>query len=140
MNDFEVIDRNGQRVRRTGIVQDGDRLITSMTMMDAANPALVAAAALAETVRRNKQFDARGHRPGFGTQDGNPTTMRDQYHARNRDAWRNPPVLGEIKDHKAEAPAVVPPTGTNTAEVRAAADKVIADRDQRTSEAWKAHA
>ena len=138
--DFEVIDRNGKRVRRSGIVQDGDTLVTTMTMMDAANPALVAGAALAAAVRRNEQFDARGHRPGFGTQDANAeaATVRDQYHARNQDAWRNPPALVETK--QPEAHTIVAPTGTNDAERRAVADKVIADRDRRTSEAWKAHA
>lgn len=143
MNDVEVIDRNGKRARRNGILEDGDSLVVKMTMMDAANPALVAGAALAAAVKRNEQFDARGHRPGFGTHDASADggTARDQYHARNRDAWRNPPpLLDETKDHKPEAPAAVRPTGSNNAELRKAADAVIANRDKRMSEAWRNNA
>ena len=143
--DFEVIDRQGKRVRRQGILQSGDTLVVKMNMMDGAAPALAAlasAAALADAIKRVEQFDARGHRPGFLlTQDASADggTARDQYHARNRDAWRNPPVLVVTTDHKPEAPTVRP-TGSNNAEARKAADAVIANRDKRMSEAWRNNA
>lgn len=142
--DHEIIDRHGKRVHRDGVLQDGDRMVTRMTMMDGADPALAAlasAAALADAIKRNEQFDARGHRPGFGTQDASADggTARDQYHARNRDAWRNPPALVVTTDHKPEAPTVRP-TGSNNAELRKAADAVIANRDKRMSEAWRNNA
>lgn len=140
--DHEVIDRNGRRVRRNGVLEDGDSMVVKMTMMDGANPALAAGAALAAAVKRNEQFDARGHRPGFGTQDASADsgTARDQYRARTRDAWRrDPPVLVVTTDHKPEAPTVRP-TGSNNAELRTAADAVIANRDKRMSELWRSNA
>ena len=69
--DFEVIDRNGKRVRRDGVLQDGDTLRVPLRLVDGADPALTAlaaAASLADAVKRNEQFDARGHRPGYATQ------------------------------------------------------------------------
>lgn len=60
---MEVYDKLGNRVtRHNGVLQDGDRLRVTMNMMDAQKPALVAAAALADTVRRNELFDSlKGH-------------------------------------------------------------------------------
>jgi hypothetical protein len=63
--EYEVIDRNGRFVRRTkgdgnGIVQDGEGIRVPLKLMDNADPALVAATALADSVRRVEAFDARG--------------------------------------------------------------------------------
>jgi hypothetical protein len=136
--DHEVFDRNGKRVTRNGVLQEGDRMVVKMNMMDGADPALSAlltAAALADSVRRNEQFDARGHRPGYVIdRPADADTARDQYHGRTRDAWKKPPAdtLTPI-----EKGAVLGPQGTTDAERRAAADRVIADRDKRISEAWR---
>lgn len=136
--DFEVIDRYGKRVRRDGTLQDGDRMTVPMRMMDAQNPALVAAAALADTVRRNEQFDAR-HRPGFATtpQDAYAAgdAAREARDASIRDAWRNPaPVIDTAKP--SEPAALVPVTAPN-AQLFAARAQAIADRDRRVQAAWK---
>jgi hypothetical protein len=136
--DFEVIDRNGKRVRRDGVLQDGDTLRVPLRLVDGADPALTAlaaAASLADAVKRNEQFDARGHRPGYATQvastDG--ATARDQYHARNRDAWRNPPP---VVDQKPNAPDPVLPTASNE-QLFAARDMAVTERDRRLESAWK---
>jgi hypothetical protein len=135
--DHEVIDRNGKRVTRNGILQDDDRLVVKMTMMDAANPALVAAAALADSIKRAEAFDARGHRPGFlQTQDaGNAgETTREQRDKRTCDAWKNPtPVLYTDKARKNAA--YVPPTASNEA-LFAARDQAIIHREERLRDAW----
>jgi hypothetical protein len=134
----EVTDKYGKRVTRPdGVLQDGDSIRVRMNMMDAANPGLVAAAALADSVRRIEQFDARGHRPGFATQDaGNAgENARDARDARVRDSWRSPPpVLDGTKP--AQHAAHVPPTASN-AELSAARDQGVADRDRRLESAWK---
>jgi hypothetical protein len=137
--DHEVHDRDGKRVRRDGVLQDGDRMVVKMNMMDGADPALAAlasAAALADAVKRNEAFDARGHRPGYGTHSTASTSARDQYHARTLDAWRNPPpVIDDTKDHKPEAATTVLPTSPN--ELFAARDKAVSDRDTRLEAAWQ---
>jgi hypothetical protein len=107
--------------------------------MDAQNPALLAAAALADAVRRNEAFDARGHRPGFAatTQDAYASgdAARESRDARLRDAWRNPvPVLDEAKPK--QPAAIVPPTASNE-QLFAARDQAVADRDRRLESAWK---
>ncbi|MGY4176777.1 hypothetical protein ACVIHH_002068 [Bradyrhizobium sp. USDA 4518] len=55
----EIIDRNGKRVTRGHIVEDGDVIRVQINMMDAANPALMAAMAAAQSARRIEQFDAK---------------------------------------------------------------------------------
>jgi hypothetical protein len=143
-----VIDRNGRVVghRKKGdasIVKDGEGVRVRMNMMDGADPALSAlltAAALADSVKRNEQFDARGHRPGYVIdRPADADTARDQYHARTRDAWKTPPsaTVEDTTLTPIEKVAVLGPQGTTDAERRAAADRVIADRDKRISEAWK---
>ncbi len=137
--DHEVIDRNGKRVRRDGILEDGDRMVVKMSMMDAANPALVAAAALADSVRRNEEFDARGHRPGFVLdRPSDADAAREQYHARTRDAFKAPPAttLGDTAGTSPEKAAILEPHAPNEV-LFAARDKAVADRDKRTSEAWR---
>jgi hypothetical protein len=135
----EVLDRNGKRVRRDGIVQDGDMVRVPMQMMDAGDPRLIAAAALADAVKRNEQFDARGHRPGYAVpvSDAAAETARDRYHARTVDAWKNPPPVLADAGTSTEKVAIVGPSAGNDA-LFAARDKAVANRDKRTSEAWKA--
>jgi hypothetical protein len=146
MNDHEVIDRNGKKVTRGDILQDGDRMIVRMNMMDGADPAIAAlasAAALADSVRRLEQFDARNHRPGFATRDAATSTTIEKAladrDARLNDAWKNPPSV-TVEDSAItaiEKVAVVGPSAGNDA-LFAARDRVISDRDKRTAEAWKA--
>lgn len=130
--DFEVIDRHGKRVRRDGILQDGDRMVARMNMMDDMPPEFHAAVALADSIRRNEQFDVRGHRPGFV---GEPDDMsaRDAYFTRTTDAWKNPPAMTE--QDKARLP--ITPT-SSTADAEAARAQSHADRETRTRDAWKA--
>lgn len=144
-NDHEIIDRNGKRVTRgNGVLQDGDKLVTRMQFMDAADPRLVAAAALADSVRRNEQFDARGHRPGYATQSHDAATTTaidkalDDRNTRLTNAWKTPPSATAVDSAitASEKVAVVGPTADN-ATLFAARDKVVADRDKRTSEAWR---
>lgn len=136
--DHEVIDRSGKRVRRDGILQDGDRVVVQMTMMDAANPALVAAAALADSIRRNELFDnARGHRPGFVARDAATSTTiekaLDDRDKRLNDAWKTPTATEATAIETAAVLQADAPTET----LFAARDQAVANRDKRTSEAWR---
>ena len=134
----EVTDKYGKRVTRAnGVLQDGDVLRVPMRLMDARDPGLAAAAALADAVRRNEAFDAaRGHRPGFvmpQAQDAYAAgeAARDARDARLRDAYKSPPSVTPL-----EKAATIEPTATR-ADAAAVRDAVIADRDRRTSEAWR---
>jgi hypothetical protein len=139
--DYEVIDSNGKRVRRDGILQDGDVMVTRMTMMDGSpHLSFGAAAALAEAVKRNERFDAShgvGHKPGYSTQDAGPAgfTAREARDAKMRDAWKNPPAL-VVEDKAAKPATVVPPTAPKE-QLAAARDAVVAARDKRTEAAWQ---
>lgn len=142
--DQEIIDRYGKRVTRSnGVLQDGDFLRVKLTMLDASDPRLVAAAMLADAVKRNEQFDARNHRPGYATRDAASTASVEKVladrDARLTDAWKTPPsVLVAGSDiTPVEKVAIVGPAAGNEA-LFAARDKVISDRDRRTEEAWKA--
>lgn len=118
-------------------------MVVRMNMMDAANSALEAAAALADSIKRNEQFDARGHRPGFVLDRASDAdTAREQRDARLRDSWKTPPaaITEDVALMPVEKAAIVDPTGTNNAELRKAADAVIANRDRRISEAWRSNA
>ncbi|MBI5320884.1 hypothetical protein [Bradyrhizobium sp.] len=136
---MEVIDKYGKRVRRDGVLQDGDRMTVPMRMMDVANPGLAAAAALADAVKRNEQFDGRQHRPGFAgtTQDvyAAGDAAREARDASIRDAWRNPPPV--IDTAKPSEPAALVPVTAPNAQLFAARDQAIADRDRRVQAAWK---
>lgn len=136
---MEVTDKYGKRVRRDGVLQDGDRMTVPMRMMDAANPALAAAAALADAVKRNEQFDARGHhRPGFvgaGDVYDAADKAREARDAGIANAWRNPPPV-IVEDVAVKPAAIVPPTASNE-QLFAARDQAVAERDRRISDAWK---
>jgi hypothetical protein len=133
----EVYDRDGKRVTRpNGILQDGDMARVPMRMMDAVDPGLAAATALADAVRRNEQFDARGHRPGFiGKPDD--TSARDAYFTRANDAWKSPPALDD-KTKNVIKDANLDPQTSPTEDLKAARDRAVSDRDARTQAAWKA--
>jgi hypothetical protein len=143
MNDHQVIDRNGRNVTRpNGIIQDGDRLVVKMNMMDAADPRLVAAASLADAVRRNEIFDARGHQPGSLARDAATTATihqaLDERDARLTNAWKNPtPVVAADTAVKPadKGPSIDPSAGNDA--LFAARDKAVADRDRRIEDAWK---
>ncbi len=144
MNDHQVIDRNGRNVTRpNGIMQDGDTLVVKLNMMDAADPRLVAAASLADAVRRNEQFDAlRGHRPGFIARDAATTTSihqaLDERDAALVNAWRNPaPVVAADTTIKPadKGPSIDPSAGNDA--LFAARDQAIAERDRRIEDAYK---
>jgi hypothetical protein len=169
--DFEVIDRYGRRVRRTkgddGIVADGQGVRVPLTLMDATNSlalrdasaqledhqlsafaeavnggmSLADAIAKAKGIKRIEQFDARGHRPGFITQQDVHDAYkagddaREARDARVRDAYKNPAaVLDAAKPQKHVA--LVPPTASH-AELFKARDQAAADRDRRLETAWK---
>lgn len=133
---IEVTDKYGKRVTRpNGILQDGDRLNVKMTMMDATNPALMAAAALAGSIRRAEQFDMRHHpqTPRYGTTDAASVNAREARDTRMRDAWKNPPR----NDATAiEQVAVVGPSAPDE-QLFAARDQAIANRDRRLEAAWQ---
>lgn len=143
--DYDVIDHYGRVVRRTkvdgnGIVADGEGVRVRMTMMDAANPALAHAAAVADAIKRAEAFDASrgvGHRPGYSTQDAGDAgeKAREARDAKMRDAWRNPaPVLDAAKPQ--QHAALVPPTASH-ADLFKARDQAAQDRDRRLESAWK---
>ncbi|MBR1120870.1 hypothetical protein JQ628_05020 [Bradyrhizobium lablabi] len=108
------------------------------------------AVAKAKALKRIEQFDARGHRPGF-VFDHSPelSAARDQYHARTHDRWKASPeqssltadekaalgVASGANDHKPHT--VIAPNGSNYGDVRAAADRVIENRDKRLEAAWQ---
>ena len=138
--DHEIIDRHGKRVHRDGVLQDGDRMVTRMTMMDGADPALAAlasAAALADSVKRIEQFDARGHRPGFVSRDAATSTTiekaLDDRDKRLSDAWKTPTTTDATTIETAAVLRADAPKET----LFAARDQAVADRDKRTSEAWR---
>jgi hypothetical protein len=132
----EVIDKYGKRARRpNGVLQDGDRLTVKMTMMDAANPALAHAAAAAEAIKRAEAFDA-GHHPQasrYGTRDAASENAREARDARMRDAWKQPTSIA------ATATETVAVVGSNApdAQLFAARDQAIANRDKRLERAWQ---
>jgi hypothetical protein len=136
--DHDVIDKDGKRVRRNGMLEDGDRIRVPMTLMDAQNPALVAAAALAGSVRRAEQFDMRLHpqTPRYGTTDAASHTAREARDARVRDAWKNPPSVTKNDASALEQVAVVGPNASD-AQLFAARDQAIANRDRRLETAWQ---
>ncbi|WP_050627367.1 hypothetical protein [Bradyrhizobium viridifuturi] len=133
-NDYiDVIDKRGVRVRRHGILQDGDRTTIRMTLMDNGDPALMAAIAEAQAARRIEQFDAlhAGHRPSVAVMTDAATAererLRDARNAKLSNAWRNPPpVVDQVTPHHA------PPTKTTLTH-----DELIAARDRRLEAAWK---
>jgi hypothetical protein len=139
---IEVTDKLGRRVTRAdGILQDGDRCTVPIRLMDSANPALVEAAARAEAAKRIEQFDAShgaGHKPGYATQDAGSAglTAREARDATMRDAWKNPPSVTTNDATAIEQVAVV---GSNApdAQLLAARDQAIANRDKRTEAAWQ---
>jgi hypothetical protein len=157
--DFDVIDKYGKRVRRNGILEDGDCIRVPMTLMDAANSlalrdasaqleshqlsafadavnggmSLADAIAKAKGLKRIEQFDARGHRPGpLTTINSASAAAHAARDARISDAWRTAPPVGD--EEKARLP--VSPTASH-AELYAARDQAANDRDRRTENAWK---
>lgn len=138
----EVTDKNGKRVTRPdGVLQDGDRLTVKMTMMDAANPALVHAAAVADAIKRAEAFDAShgvGHRPGYSTHDAGDagTTARHARDARMRDAWKNPPSVTKNDATAIEQVVVVGPSAPKE-QLFAARDQALSNRDRRLEAAWR---
>ena len=164
--DYEVIDRNGKRVRRTGILEDGDRLNVPMSCMDSANSLAMASAQLedhqlstfaqaynggmsltdamskAKAIKRVEQFDARGHLPGFVTGIGDTYSAaeaaRDARIKHTCDAYKNPaPVLTQDARHVERHHTPLVPVTAPKDQLVAARDKVLADRDQRTEAAWQ---
>jgi hypothetical protein len=138
--DHEVIDRNGRVLRRAKkdeVLKDGEGLRVPLRIMDAMSPGLSDAMALARAVSRSEQFDARGHRPGYATQDAGDAgvTAREARDARMRGAWRNPaPVIDAAKPQ--QHVALVPPNASH-AELFKARDQAAEDRDRRLENAWK---
>lgn len=136
-NDYiDVIDKHGKPTRRRGIMQDGDVLRVPIRLMDHGNPALMAAMAEAQAVKRIEQFDAAhsvGHRPGFGMLDAAATNerelLRDERNAKLANAWRKPPPAPTL-DQPGPEPS---PTSSGTF----TKDELIARRDQRLENAWR---
>lgn len=136
---IEVTDKYGKRVTRpNGILEDGDRLTVKMNMMDAANGALVEAAARANAIRRSEQFDMRQHPQAsrYGTRDAAAEDAREAREARMRDAWIAPPSVTTNGATALEQVAVVGPNASD-AQLAAARDQAIANRDRRLEAAWQ---
>jgi hypothetical protein len=146
IRDHEVIDRNGKRVTRGDVLQDGDKLVVRMNMMDGADPALAAlasAAALADAVRRNEQFDASKHRPGYAgvrsaAQTDAISRAHDERDARLSNAWKKPPAATvlDTATTAVEQVAILGPQAGND-KMFEARDRIIADRDKRLEAAWQ---
>jgi hypothetical protein len=138
----EILDKYGKRVTRpNGVLQDGDTYRVPMRMMDAVDPGLAAAAALADAVRRNEQFDAShaaGHKPGYSTQDAGDAgvTAREARDAKMLDAWKNPPSVTTGDAPVNEQIAVIVGPTAPVEQLQAARDKVIAQRDKQLEAAW----
>jgi hypothetical protein len=136
---MEVTDKYGKRVTRpNGVLQDGDRLTVKMTMMDASNPALAHAAAVADAIRRAEAFDA-GHHPQaarYGKTDAASHTAREARDAKMRDAWKNPPSVTKGDATAIEQVAIVGPSAP-VEQLQAARDQVVANRDKRLEAAWR---
>jgi hypothetical protein len=131
---IEVIDKFGNRVRRSGIIEDGDRIATPMRMMDTAHPGFAAAAAVADAIKRAEAFDASrgvGHRPGYATQDAGDAAeaARKQRDARTADAWKAPPPVADQGQQPAKPPVT---TSSNPSH-----DELITARDMRLEQAWR---
>ncbi len=92
--EYDVIDKYGRIIRRAGdgVTADGEGIRVHMTVMDAQNPALVAAAALAGSIRRVEAFDMSQHPQSsrYGTKDANAEDARVARDQRMGDAWKNP--------------------------------------------------
>jgi len=89
---IEIDDKDKGRVAK-----DGETFRFRMPLMDGAPPELKIAMQLADSVRRNEQFDAAAHRPGFVRLTDQQQSEADKahlaYEKRLTDAWRNPPSL-----------------------------------------------
>jgi hypothetical protein len=134
VRDYEVIDKYGQVIRRTkdnGIVADGEGVRVRLSLMDAANPGLIAAAALADSIKRNEAFDARGHRPGFLPMHDAAASdaAREARDARVCDSWRNPPAVADQSQQQTT------PAATTTSNLTR--DELVAQRDKRLENAWR---
>jgi hypothetical protein len=140
--DYDVIDKHGKRVRRSGILEDGDRVRVPMTMMDAENPALADAMALARSIARNEQFDARAYQPNYRggvfdqAEQAKRDSVRDAYIARTGDAWKKPPSVTQGDATALEQVAIVGPSAP-VAQLQAARDQAISNRDKRLEAAWQ---
>ncbi len=132
---YEVYDRNGKRVHNhDGVLRDGQFIRTKLTMLDAVDPGLAAAAALADAVKRAETFDAlRGHRPGFVTPQAHASSdaAREARDAHVRDSWRELPVKLDATQpvQRAWDGNMPDPTSPHSAH---------AERVARTRDAWKA--
>lgn len=111
-----VTDKNGQRVTRpNGVLEDGDTIRVPMSFMDAQNPDLVTAAALAGSVRRDVTT--------LAPQSAQEKARLDRI-KRTGEAWQQPPKIGElIKTARKDTDL----TNLTPSEARAA----------RTCDAWK---
>ncbi|MGY3137751.1 hypothetical protein ACVWZM_008433 [Bradyrhizobium sp. USDA 4501] len=90
-HDHEIIDRNGKRVTRGHIVEDGDVIRVPIKLMDHADHGLMAAMAAAQSARRVEQFDAKIAFPGLEL-DHKQATLLDA-------AKLTPSQLTLFKDH-----------------------------------------
>lgn len=136
-NDYLVIDKNGKRARRSGILLDGDTMTVPARFMDHASPELQAAMAAADSAKRIEQFvDAKtfvGHRPGFAivdtaAQDASELSRQARKKAIS-DAWKHPPPVVDRKQPIQPASA-----STNTTSSH---DELIRRRDARISNTWR---
>lgn len=135
---IEVTDKYGKRVTRAdGILQDGDSIRVPMRMMDADNPGLANAMALAHSLRRVEQFDMKLHPQAarYGTTDAASHTAREARDQRMRDAWTIPASVTK-GDAILEQVAIVGPSAP-TEQLFAARDQALANRDKRLESAWQ---
>ena len=135
-----ITDKYGKRVTRPdGVLQDGDTMRVKLSLMDAQNPGLAAAAALADSVRRSEVFDMKihGQTARYGTTADASVSAREARDQRLRDAWAKPPpvVMTGNEGTASERVAVVGPNAPKE-QLFAARDAAVAARDKRLESAW----
>jgi hypothetical protein len=133
-----VTDKYGKRVERNGILQDGDTLRVPIRLMDAENPGLANALALAQSRRRAEDFDMKLHpqTSRYGTTADAAHDARERRDARMVDAWKNPPSVTKGDATALETVKVVGPSAP-VEQLIAARDQAHANRDKRLERAWQ---
>lgn len=103
-----------------GVVRDGFRVVSHVSLMDSRSPAAMLAATTSGAM----------HRPGFvDNAPANEATLEAARDAKLKalgDAWRNPPALDEAQITKPTVPAATD------------GGDVYARRDARLRDAWRA--
>lgn len=116
----EVVDRLGHKVTRpNGVLQDGDKLSVPVRMMDSSP-------------------DFRGHKPGFAISDAYDAADRARVarDAKLIDRWKNAPPVATVEKQQDRVAPVTVNASAPLAELQAARDAAVAQRDKRLESAW----